>query len=367
MATTEFANLPAEIHVNIARHCEGNDLLNLCLTTRLINKRCTHVLYRHVDLELDRFGLSQREQMADACKRQQRFVQTLLSHPEYGKHVRLFKGTLCKPRPDFDPSLEQGVISDAQWWRAMESLTQVQGADLGSRNFFAYEMTVPTQQIPTDVFQSLTSVRLVGHMQHGLAKSILDVINPATLEHLCIDMLQDRKLGESRVSIIPVYRDEDRRIIERGPTSGLLTTLTGRCTALRTLILRRVGQGESGQGWQTAREEASYTEWASFIRSVQGTVEHFTFEQAGESLSDRFPFVGEVSRPVRVMDERFLRLIFPAIVSGNWPCLTTLELQGVRRLIGEVGKAALITELRDVLGEKPKIVVDELQRMMYLV
>lgn len=367
MATNDFANIPAEIHVNIARHLEGNDLINLCLTRRLINKRCTHILYRHVDLEPDRSGLNSREKMLDACKRQQRFVHTLLSHPEYGKHVRFFKGTLCKSRSDFDPSLEQDVISDAELWRVMKLLSQVHSAELGSRNSFAYEMTVPTEQIPTHVFQSLTSVRLAGHMQHGLAKSILDSINPATLEHLCIDMVQDRKLGDSRDLFLSLYRDADGRIIERGATSGLFTTLTGHCTALRTLILRRVGHGEDGPGWNTAREEASYFEWASFIRSVQATVEIFTFEQAGESLSNRFPFVGEVSRPIRIMDEKFRRLIFPAIVSGNWPCLTIIELQGVRSLNGEVGKAALISELRAVLGGRPKIVVDELQRLLWLV
>lgn len=59
------------------------------------------------------------------------------------------------------------------------------------------------------------------------------------------------------------------------------------------------------------------------------------------------------------MDERFRRLIIPAIVSGNWPCLSVIELQGVRSSNGQAGNAALTTELRALLGGDTKIVVEE--------
>lgn len=35
-----------------------------------------------------------------------------------------------------------------------------------------------------------------------------------------------------------------------------------------------------------AIEKASYVEWASFVSSVKGTLENFTFEYCGEPLDD---------------------------------------------------------------------------------
>lgn len=165
--------------------------------------------------------------------------------------------------------------------------------------------------------------------------------------------------GQQDGGFAPGDRGEDGRIVALGVISGLLTTLTGRCTALQTLTLRRIGHVEDGIGWHTAAEEASYTEWASFIRSVNGTVEKFMFEQAGE----------EVLRPRRafgmpypawiIMDDAFRRLILPAIVSGMWPCMTRLELGGVGGSMAQDEKAALNTGLRAVLGADAEIVVRE--------
>lgn len=173
------------------------------------------------------------------------------------------------------------MISDEELRRAMHSLTHVQGVDIASKTDFDYRLPVPKNQLPNDFFQSATSVRLAGSMQYGLVKPILNAINPATLKHLCLDRVQDVfKIGP----VVPGDRGDDGRIIALGVTSGLLTTLTGRCTALRTLILRRAGQGHSIHRWHAAAEEASYIEWASFIPSVQGTVEKFKFEQSGYSF-----------------------------------------------------------------------------------
>lgn len=75
-------------------------------------------------------------------------------------------------------------------------------------------------------------------------------------------------------------KGEDGRILASGEMSGLLTPLTGRCTALQILNLRRMAEGSNDCDWHIAADEASYLEWASFICSVQGTVKKFTFEQA---------------------------------------------------------------------------------------
>lgn len=198
----------------------------------------------------------------------------------------------------------------------MESLIYVQNVEVGFTSELAYSMTLPTDEFPIDLYQSATSVRLVGRVSNNLATSVLNAINPATLQHLCLDMIV---------------------------TIGLLKPLTGRFTALRTLILRIEGD---------SADKACYTEWKSFIHSVHGTVEKFTFEQAQGTLPER------LSDP-RFMDERFRRVVYPTIEPGNWPRLTILELRGLRGPNGQGGSDALTKELRAILGGQAKVVVEE--------
>ena len=365
MTVTTFIILPAEIQISIAKLCKNDDLINLCLTSRLVKERCLPVLYRHVLLQFNPKGLGIRsyqdllQKMGDLRKRQQRFVHTVLSHPEYGKQVRSLEGMLCIPRLDDWQDFGAIKISEEDFWRALLSMTVIQCVDISSRFFFNDCVSVLLKQPPTNLFHSATSVRLVGRMQYRLAKLILDGINPATLKHLCLDMVQDRRNGQQDGAFEPGDRGEDGRIVALGVISGLLITLTGRCTALRTLILRRIGHVEDGIGWHTAAEEASYTEWASFIRSVNGTVEKFMFEQAGEDLLRPRRVFGMPYPAWIIMDDAFRRLILPAIVSGKWPCMTHIELGGVGGSMGQDEKTALKTELRAVLGANTEIVVKE--------
>ncbi|MCJ1467742.1 hypothetical protein MMC07_006367 [Pseudocyphellaria aurata] len=359
MAT--FSTLPTEIHDTIADLCAKNDLINLCCTSKWLKDIYLRILYRNVDIRLDRFRTistaSQRQRLLlDERRWQQRFVLTLLSRPEYGKHVRSIKSTLCFPSFDHIP---KAIISDEELWSAMHSLTHVQSVNMCSTVSLSDCEKVPTMQFPINLFCSATSVTLVGSMQYHLAKAILIAINPGTLRHLCLDVVRDCRRGHTESGYVPGDRDEDGRMIAFGATSGLLTLLTGRCTALRTLELRRMGQSRDIPAWHRAAEDASYMEWASFIRSVQGTVEKFTFEHTAETAHDRIHWDFLNPPRLRIMDERFLRLVLPTIVSENWPCLTLMELQGVRCLDGQVGQTPLMMQLRAVLDANTKIVVEE--------
>lgn len=352
MTTTTFSSLPAEIHVSIAEQCEQNDIFSLSLASRLMNERCFHSLYCRVNLQHDRRGLdsvSNKEffRMSDAFKRQRRLVHTLLSRPEYGQHVRFFKGTLLCER-----GLGEGRRS-GEMWSAMKLLTHVRSVEIGTANGYNYRLTDPSRQIPHNLFKSATSVTLIGYLEYNLAKSILNAIDPATLNYLCLDMVQDRSIELFLREHRPGKRGEDGRMIAYGVMSGLLKSLTGRCTALRTLILRRRGQIQAGFEWHAAAEDASYVEWAAFIRSVQPTLAHFTFEQTGRWRRTE-TYSNEASSS-RIMDEKFRRLVLPIIVTGSWPCLTMIKILGVKSQDG----TGLGTELRAVLGGDAEIVVKD--------
>lgn len=360
MAKDTFSTFPPEIHVLIAKHCENSDLISLCLSSKSMHERCLRILYREVDLQYDPHDLLKPPRtsrtMDSLLAKQRMLVRTLLSHGEYGKYVRFLKGTLYVPGFLDRYLLKKNKISEADLLSAMQSLTQVQSVDLAYQNSNGRIPSIA--RFPNRLFQSATSVRLLGDMQYDLAKSILFAINPALLRHLCLDRVRDEILDQSHDRIVPGDAGKDGRIIAPGAMSGLLTALTGRCTALRTLDLRRTAEGKNDRHWPIAADEASYLEWASFIRSVQGTVEKFTFEQS-EGRTRWFHIPKENLPAFRTIDERFERLLLPAIVSGNWPCLNIMELRGVRGPDGQDGKTTLIAELRAVLSEKTKIVVEE--------
>lgn len=327
MSTVTFLSLPAEIHISIAENCKASDLINLCSTAKRLNERCLHLLYRSVDLRLKKLH-PEREDCPKIFnaqrKRQEQFIHTMLSHPEHGQHVRIWKAKLL-PHFDKSQSLRDGAIPEEEFWRALRSLTHVRSVDL---TYIFSRKTAPTKPIPNELFQSATSVRIVGQSQYGLIKSILNSINPATLKHLCLILVQDFTIRHSPDLSTLGHGVEDEQKSALYAKSGLLTNLTGRCTALRTLILRRVGQSRAvhsrnSRSWRAVAEETSYIEWASFIHSVQGTVEWFTFEQTG--VNSEFDYV---NRSNRTIDERFRRLVLPVIVTGNWPCLKIIELRG---------------------------------------
>lgn len=70
---------------------------------------------------------------------------------------------LSLPRSDL--FLARDMISYEELWRAMKSLTHVQRVEVGYKCALASGMTKPEKQIPGELFQSATSVRLLGCMQ----------------------------------------------------------------------------------------------------------------------------------------------------------------------------------------------------------
>ncbi|MCJ1461992.1 hypothetical protein MMC07_000592 [Pseudocyphellaria aurata] len=361
MEKPTFSTFPPEIHVSIAEHCGSSDLLNLCFTSKWVYERCLRVLYRHVDLEHTAPRSFPRpheelEQLNDVFQKQQGVVNTLLRHPEYGKHVRSWNGALYMPTVDLQSRRCSGGISEEQLWRAVELLTHVESVRAGTRNKFVANWTVLTTRIPAVLFPSATSVTLVGYIQSGIAKSILQSINPALLRYICLDFV--RKCGKTSMSprTGPWETAGVGRVAPLGVPRGLLMMLTGRCTALRTLTLRRLGQIEEGPQWNAVAEEASYVEWAHFIRSVRGTVQRFTFEQI--AVTQWLTLLDADQRP-RIMDEKFQRIILPAILSGDWPRLTAIKFRGSKCPSEHGGADGLISKLQSIHVGCTDITVEE--------
>lgn len=352
-ANITFESLPAEIHVGIAEQCEQPDLFNICLVSLSMNRRCSHVLYRHVDLLRDQpstmnnLPKAESNRIYDVLQRQHHLISTLLCFPEYGQCVRSIR---TKLGDGFTGLRGQDA---GETWQAMRTLTQLHSVELGSRTKDSSYLN-GTTPLPRNLFQSATSVTLVGHMEYNVAKAILNALDSARLTYLCLNMVQENDIENFSPVHVPGNLSEDGRIVAYGATTGLLKLLTGRCSALRTLILRRRGQIENGPQWHAAAEDASYMEWGSFLCSVQSTVEQFTFEQAARWTQDAERKGADSTS--RIMDDRFRRLILSAIVSRSWPCLTLIELQGVR---SQDGGAGLTMELRAAVGANAKIVVKE--------
>ncbi|MCJ1467514.1 hypothetical protein MMC07_006139 [Pseudocyphellaria aurata] len=358
MTAVTLSNLPSEIQANIAHNCDKNDLISLCLVSKRVNETCLPLLYRHVDLKAPHMGHG----LEGNFKRQRQLVRTLLSRPGYGRHIRVLKVSLFTPDYGKYPSLRQDRILDTRLWDAMQSLTHVRSVDISAGTLDFRELSRPTLQILSDLFPSVTSVTLVGRMDYRLAKLILNSINPATLKHLCLNLVRDSNLEYFFPGFMLGDRGKDGQLLAHGATAGLLTSTTGRYTTLQTLILQRLGQAKRSD-WQfhDAAENASYTEWAAFICSVQPTIEKFRFEQVDQySLTSRN--ITDRALSIRVMDERFERLILPTIVSGSWPHLTLMELRGVRGFAGQGGTAGLTANLRALHGRNTCIVVEETTR-----
>lgn len=134
------------------QYCRNNDLINLRLTSKGVEREVFAGIYRHVDLQFDRNGLPPVDnhevfQNNSLLERQQQFVRSLLSHPEYGRHVRILKGTLCVPTVGGFHELEERMISEEELWRAMQSLTHIQIVDLASQNTFT-RLTAPKVHCP---------------------------------------------------------------------------------------------------------------------------------------------------------------------------------------------------------------------------
>ena len=204
---------------------------------------------------------------------------------------------------------------------------------------------------PNGLFPAATSIRLTGVMHYSSAASIL-CNNPAKLEHLVIDNLQQVGQGCDH----SFYRQANQRPDHHqsppmwnywiheyrpgnpfgpaGPMQNLLGYLTGRCPNVRSLTLRKVGQRHLNQftlGF-IAKESDIYDELGTFISSMKATLQHVIFEQVARTAL-RHPLPpGQIFTPG---DARFHVILYPHLFHEEWQCLETLKTGGVNMLFND--------------------------------
>lgn len=394
-------NFVKELLLEIIRQCDLKDRFNLSQTSHVLHKLCIPLLYKSVDLSTHNrkgmvpTGRAPFETLADNpnrthCKldvaifwRQQAFIRTLVDRPEYGKFVNSFTWSLLyTPEMDDDwNAISVDAWSDGVLWKVFQSFTNVMTVDIG---FLRHYREI---EIPPPLFTSAMSARLLGHVSKRTAEAVLHSIDPMKLLHLALDNLQNfGKMSEGEDlpwsirasspnrSETPESLDpeERRRGVYPGPMRGHLRYLEGRCTVLKSLTLRSVGQDSIQQSqFSTFADEQRYEEWASFLKSVQPSLERLYFEQGVIQGNDKnYWRPGHKPRQdARPMDARFIRYLLPVILDGPWPNLRHLEIRGVGRWDEFVEPGVVLTNvaLDDAtreriglaVGPNVKVVIDE--------
>lgn len=390
-----FSELPADVHIAIAEQCEVRHLPVFCSIMKRIHKSCIHVLYRDVDLSVHNRGIvtvrhddEDKQMWSDnsACTihnkglehKQITFLQTLTSRPEYGVYVHKLSWSLqllnYAARNHLDPVLagtEGSALTFRQIFHVLQLLTNVRAIDIAwisePHQIYANKAS---SFLPPSLFSSATSVCLVGVMGRPLASLIPKSIPASNLQHLVLSTLQEcgepqrpfdfNSSSELRIRVSKPARKNP------GAMLGLLASLAGRCTNLKTLTLRKVAKASKHSFDDTffKHDAAVYEEMAAFIVSVAPTLEKLTFEQgplaflqspvdpdvcrdhavmwegvqsglarqiqdeqdAAKAMSEWPPRSGGTYRP---MDSAFARTIIPAIAGEEWPRLKEVVLKGI--------------------------------------
>ena len=162
-----------------------------------------------------------------------------------------------------------------------------------------------------------------------------------------------------------------------GDMVGLLPSMVEHCSALTTFYYRKAGCFRPSSGLSVANDQQRYQEIAALLVYNSSHLEHIEFEQSVQAreleasrqgtyevLGPRC--VGWPSLKLKPMDERFVRLLWPALFETQWPKLKSLKLIGV----GNWGKRQSITpimkaKLRKHLGSDVEIVYQLVSEKTY--
>lgn len=317
MPSPSFLGLPAEVHVEIGHNLKQQDLWALCLTSTSLHASFLHLLYRTVDLSLHNspqksayavmsihrgsgmtsFKMSDRVILTAFFHRQNRYIQTLINHPERAGLVKEFRWTILTTGWDSAPS-DTVTFRNSRTpylWTVVQRMVSVTDVDIACGSMDGEENVSTSLPDNVHLFPAATSIQLCGIMQRRLAASIVHPRKFAAIQHLYLDDLQH------------ISENPQLGLHLRTGVFLLLSTLVGRCTGLKSLVIR--------QNWvrySTVPEievyDLQHAILMAFLESVRETLECVVF--------DRYPKASNEKR-----QEYPQTMLDPALLSEPWPRL----------------------------------------------
>ncbi|PGH28053.1 hypothetical protein AJ80_00309 [Polytolypa hystricis UAMH7299] len=265
---------------------------------------------------------------------------------------------------------------DYELWNVFSRLTNVRRLDLAPIHLLGEKHFDFIRQNPSRLFPAVTDLRLLGWMHRGLVDAIVGSLDPAGLQSLRLDYLQDEgafpngtpmsedaarhnapnRRGsppyclESMSDELYELQRTGKACIFPGPMWTPLRTLSGRCTSLRNFEIRIAPFSKSNS-------HCSYTicinELTRFISAV------------GQTLKSLIIAIGENSLPQTCtvsfgIDITFaadiLRVLLQGLSHSDFPSLETFNLQGFGIFGTEYAyrlPARVVKKLRDLSEDCP--------------
>lgn len=306
-------------------------------------------------------------------RRQERFLQTMSVNPSFATFVHSFIWTFI---PWYENEGEELQADLTPTWRILASFGNVRKVD------FISLAQVREDAPPSHLFSSVKFLRIGGQISHVMVTSIMSSFDPAALTSLGLDDLQDfghvsrNKPMPLNTNLSVARETSDKNglpILQHpGPMRGYLHLLKGKCTALKRLIMRTVGQELAlDSSWSEEKDLERYKQWADFIDSVRFSLEGLEIEHGLEAEDpqamppcSRIPMAG-----IRPMDMRFIHAILPVLTRKPWPRLVSMSVRGIggRRsvwLAGDDGPLTISQSEREDITLQIKAVIPATARLL---
>lgn len=257
-----------------------------------------------------------------------------------------------------------------EFWKVFNSSRNLREVDIALMSVMGATTVFRGFGLPALSFPHLASLRLTGQMRFNLAAAVLNSFDPSRLVNLRLNNIQEigqMRGGHDYAGYCLAWDEEEidypdgrRGLRVLGPMRDLLLNLTGRCTALRSLVLQRVAQEfDVDPDWNENADNLLYKEWAAFIDSVSPTIEVLVFEQG----IPYDPLPSSSHRCRGPMETRFRMFILPVLISKPWPRLKTMEIRGLGCepcCLGFIDE--LRSSIRSAVGDHVILIIDEPSR-----
>ena len=324
--------------------------------------------------------------LEDLSRKQHAFLEIVLSRPYIGKLIHGFTWIIrsyCDP----DGFMPGKQTSDAIWpdthmWDAFKTFTNVTKLDLA-----CYQKTWDWAYLrdpPSPLFPAATNIRLSGIMYPEVVMAILHPTNLSKLEHLSLDNLQDpgpcngtwpKDCSTSQDNFNYYCRPFNPYVkVQRlpGTMRYILPRIENDLPALTSFHYRKPGWVHNRCGRNPAADVQCYAEVASFISCVSSTLQSFHFEQGVAQYLIPHVKAGTVEqtygcirpppqdRHMKPMDEKFVKIVLPAIMRAKWPRLREMMIQGVGEYKGRQAINRMkMWRLKKHMGEGVHLVVED--------